>query len=243
MSIPTSPWDLDLMVPWCVDGFFWIFLAELPLPNAKVKVTAIWRWFLLVGVKAGQAAKGPPNINPLGIPTLLNLNQITTCLDRHFVPHSKRDVSQTFRVHSVLENLKIGPTSQQLVPLHKTYESSWNRWCCWCSGQQIDLLSSSINDIIFLTVFNGGLEYHILNVFRFAISSTHLKIDGFSVGQYLYQHTWNVDVKYIISLEKTALCHLKYLKKLAMQINRHEHFFPVLTKIKNSVPWNVIDNI
>lgn len=160
-----------------------------------------------------------------------------------FVPHSKRDVSQTLRVHSVLENLNIGPTSQQLVPLHKTYESSWNRWCRWCSGRQIDLLSSSINDIIFLTVFNGGLEHHILNVFCSAISSTHSKIDGFSVGQHPYQHTWNVDVKYIISLEKTALCHLKYLKKLAMQINRHEHFFTVLTKIKNSVPWDVIDNI
>ena len=71
---------------------------------------------------------------------------------------------------------------------HKTYESSWNRWCRWCSGWQIDPLSSSISGIlVFLTeVFNEGLAYRSLNVLRSAISSTHPKLDGFSVGQHPY---------------------------------------------------------
>ena len=71
---------------------------------------------------------------------------------------------------------------------HKTYESSWNRWCRCCSGQQIDPFSSSINDIlIFLTeVFNKGLAYRSINVLRSAISSTHPKIDGYSIGQHPY---------------------------------------------------------
>ena len=52
------------------------------------------------------------SINPLGIPTLLNLSQITKGLIQKtgfFVPLTRRDVSQTPRVHSVLENPNIGP--------------------------------------------------------------------------------------------------------------------------------------
>ena len=114
---------------------------------------------------------------------------------------------------------------------HKTYESSWNRWCRWCSRRKVDPLSSSISDIlIFLTeVFNEGLAYRSLNVLRSALSSTHPKIDGFSVGQHpyvtrllkgalnkrppkpRYSHTWNVDVmiNYIISLGKNSTLSLK----------------------------------
>ena len=53
------------------------------------------------------------SINPLGIPTLLNLSQITKGLVQKtgfFVLLTRRDVSQTFRVHNVLENPNIGPT-------------------------------------------------------------------------------------------------------------------------------------
>ena len=53
------------------------------------------------------------NINPLDIQTLLNLSQITKGLVQKtgfFVPLTRRDVSQTFRVHNVLENPNIGPT-------------------------------------------------------------------------------------------------------------------------------------
>ena len=115
----------------------------------------------------------------------------------------------------------------------KTYESSWNRWCRWCAGWQLDPLSSSLSDIlVFLTeAFNEGLAYRSLNVLRSAISSTHPKLDGFSVGQHpyvtrllkgalnkrppkpRYSHTWNVDVmiKYMISLGKNRTLSLKVI--------------------------------
>ena len=125
-------------------------------------------------------------------------------------------------------------SSQQLAPPHgKTYESSRNRWCRWCSRRQIDPLSSSLSDIlIFLTEgFNEGLAYRSLNVLRSAISSTHPKLDGFSMGQHpyvtrllkgalnkrlpkpRYSHTWNVDVmiKYMISLGKNRTLLLKVI--------------------------------
>ena len=114
---------------------------------------------------------------------------------------------------------------------HKAYESIWNCWCRWCSGRKIDPISSSISDIlIFLTeVFNEGLAYRSLNVLRSALSSTHPKMDGFSVGQHpyvtrllkgalnkrppkpRYSHTWNVDIKikYMMSLGKNNTLSLK----------------------------------
>lgn len=140
---------------------------------------------------------------------------------------------QRFQAEGIPTNVADLLIAATRTSTHKTYESSWNRWCRWCSGRQIDPLSSSINDIlIFLTeVFNEGLAYRSLNVIRSAISSTHPKIDGFSVGQHpyvtrllkgvlnkrppkpRYSHTWNVDVmiKYMISLGKNSTLALKVL--------------------------------
>ena len=138
---------------------------------------------------------------------------------------------QRFQAEGIPTNVADLLIAATRTSTHKTYESSWNRWCRWCSGRQIDPLSSSISDIlIFLTeVFNEGLAYRSLNVLRSAISSTHPKIDGFSVGQHpyvtrllkgalnkrppkpRYSHTWNVDVmiKYMISLGKNSTLSLK----------------------------------
>ena len=127
---------------------------------------------------------------------------------------------QCFQAEGIPTNVADLLIAATRTSTHKTYEFSWNRWCRWCSGRQVDPLSSSISDIlIFLTeVFNEGLAYRSLNALRSAISSTHPKINGFSVRQHpyvtmllkgalnkrspklRYSHTWNVDVmiKYII---------------------------------------------
>ena len=145
------------------------------------------------------------------------------------IPH----LYQRFQAEGIPSNVADLLIAATRTSTHKTYESSWNRWCRWCSGRQIDPLSSSISDIlIFLTdVFNEGLAYRSLNVLRSAISSTHPKIDGFSVGQHpyvtrllkgalnkrppkpRYSHTWNVDImiKYIISLGKNSTLSLKVI--------------------------------
>lgn len=145
------------------------------------------------------------------------------------IPH----LYQRFQAEGIPSNVADLLIAATRTSTHKTYESSWNRWCRWCSGRQIDPFSSSISDIlIFLTdVFNEGLAYRSLNVLRSAISSTHPKIDGFSVGQHpyvtrllkgalnkrppkpRYSHTWNVDImiKYIISLGKNSTLSLKVI--------------------------------
>lgn len=140
---------------------------------------------------------------------------------------------QRFRAEGIPTNVADLLIAATRSSTHKTYESSWNRWCRWCSGRQIDPLSSSLSDIlVFLTeAFNEGLAYRSLNVLRSAISSTHPKLDGFSVGQHpyvnrllkgalnkrppkpRYSHTWNVDVmiKYMISLGKNRTLSLKVI--------------------------------
>ncbi|KXJ07709.1 hypothetical protein AC249_AIPGENE19166, partial [Exaiptasia diaphana] len=115
----------------------------------------------------------------------------------------------------------------------RTYESSWKRWCGWCSKRKINPVSASINEILsFLTeTFNSGTAYRTLNVLRSAISSTHPKIDRYLVGQHpyvihllkgalqtrppqpRYTHTWDVNLvlNYILSLKKNKLLKLKEL--------------------------------
>jgi len=115
-------------------------LAELPLPNAKSwlfiddfpslasKQAELSRGLSknlaqTTGKSFSRCSNSPSlkadieetpltSINPLGIPTLLNLSQITKGLVQKtgfFVPLPRRDVSQTPRVHSVLENPNMGP--------------------------------------------------------------------------------------------------------------------------------------
>ena len=126
-------------------------------------------------------------------------------------------------------------SSQQLVPPHtKPMSLAGTVGAAGVLDGKLILfrpVDPSISDIlIFLTeVFNEGLAYRSLNVLRSAISSTHPKINGFSVGQHPYVtrllkgalnkrppkpryfHTWNVDVmiKYIISLGKNSTLSLK----------------------------------
>ena len=70
----------------------------------------------------------------------------------------------------------------------KTYESSWRRWCGWCSKRKVNPLSSTLANILsfFADCFKEGLQYRTLNVLRSALSSIHPKIDNFCVGQHPY---------------------------------------------------------
>ena len=70
----------------------------------------------------------------------------------------------------------------------KTYESSWRRWCGWCSEREVNPLSATLANILsfFAGCFKEGLQYRTLNVLRSALSSIHPKTDNFWVGQHPY---------------------------------------------------------
>ena len=99
---------------------------------------------------------------------------------------------------------------------HKTYESSWNRWCRWHSGQNWSSFVINKWHSNFLTeVLNEGLSYRSLNVLRSAPFFQWVRILTLLTELFKgalnkrppkpkYSHTWNVDVmiKYMISLGK-----------------------------------------
>lgn len=66
------------------------------------------------------------------------------------------------------------------------YTSVWRKWERWCADRGVCPLLSDISDILsFLTQeYSGGKQYRSLNCYRSAISSTHLSVDGFPVGQH-----------------------------------------------------------
>ena len=67
----------------------------------------------------------------------------------------------------------------------KTYES---QWASWCGARGIDPVSCPIDVVNFLAeMLSQGYQYtqcRSLNAYRSAISSVHVKADGYDVGQH-----------------------------------------------------------
>ena len=68
----------------------------------------------------------------------------------------------------------------------KSYNCSWTIWSRWCDKRQSNPILCPINEIlIFLAEkYSEGKEYRTINVFRSAISSTHIHIHNKPVGQH-----------------------------------------------------------
>ena len=68
----------------------------------------------------------------------------------------------------------------------KVYQTAWRRWVHWCDRRKVDPCSTSIGNIAnFLTgIFGEGKSHSTLNTYRSAISMSHDKVDGASVGQH-----------------------------------------------------------
>ena len=64
--------------------------------------------------------------------------------------------------------------------------SSFSKWSSWCQQRGRDPLSGPIEDVVnFLAaLYSEGYQYQSLNAYRSAISSTHEKVDGISVGSH-----------------------------------------------------------
>ena len=102
------------------------------------------------------------------------------------------------------------------------YNSSWNKWHCWCVERGLDPFQSTLESIVnFLSeLLDSGLEYSTINGYRSSISAFHKEIDGSKIGQHpiikqfmagafnmkppqpRYNDTWDVDkvLDYIRSL-------------------------------------------
>lgn len=119
------------------------------------------------------------------------------------------------------------------------YNSAWRKWESWCKQRGAHPFSTDVSSILgFLAdQFGEGKQYRSLNCYRSALSSTHLPVEGFPVGQHplvvrllkgaynqrppkpRYSHTWDVTqmLSYLSGLGSNESLSLKMLtQKLAM---------------------------
>ena len=66
------------------------------------------------------------------------------------------------------------------------YKSAWSKWSSWCAEKQEDPVSCDISCFLeFLSeLFDSGLQYRTINVYRSAISASHLSVEGSSIGSH-----------------------------------------------------------
>ena len=66
------------------------------------------------------------------------------------------------------------------------YGSAWAKWSSWCVQRQEDPISCNLNRFLeFLAeLFDAGLQYRTINVYRSAISVLHLPVDGCLLGSH-----------------------------------------------------------
>ena len=95
---------------------------------------------------------------------------------------------------------------------NSNYKSFWRKWEEWCRSRNVHPFSSGISEVLDFIAdqFEAGRQYRSLNGYRSAISSCHLPVDWFAVGQHplvsrllkgvfnlhpaqqKYSHTWEV---------------------------------------------------
>ena len=69
----------------------------------------------------------------------------------------------------------------------RQYECAWRSWSGWCDSWQINYFSTSIKNILtYLThlFHEKGLQYRTINVYRSAISTLHIPVDGVVIGKH-----------------------------------------------------------
>lgn len=66
------------------------------------------------------------------------------------------------------------------------YNSAWRKWERWCKQRGMHPFAADVSSIRgFLSdQFEEGRQYRSLNCYRSALSSTHLPVEGFPVGQH-----------------------------------------------------------
>ena len=74
------------------------------------------------------------------------------------------------------------------------YESAWKAWNSWCSEQEINPFSTTLENILeFLAdLFHKGFKFHTLGVYRSAISSNHETVHGFVIGKHPMMAKWSI---------------------------------------------------
>ena len=76
-------------------------------------------------------------------------------------------------------------TKSRSLGTRNSYDSAWKKFCGWCSGKEIDPIQCHITFILdFLgELFDKGLQYRTINVYRSSISAYHHHWQNKPVGE------------------------------------------------------------
>ena len=169
-----------------------------------------------------------------------SISQLRLSSVEHSVPTCRMEgLRQRFRSREIPVNAISLIMSSWRSKTNANYNSAWKKWEVWCKQRGAHPFSADVSSILgFLAdQFEDGKQYRSLNCYRSALSSTHLPIEGFPIGQHplvvrlmkgaynqrppkpRYDHTWDVTqmLTYLRSLGSNEGMSLKLLtQKLTM---------------------------
>ena len=152
---------------------------------------------------------------------------------RHNAPISRVGWRQSGKLSNAATDLVLSSWRDKST---RSYNSSFSKWARWCAERERNPISGPISDVAnFLAdLFEEGYQYRSINVYRSSISTTHDKVDGYSVGQHptvtrlmrgvfnkrpplsKYSYTWDVHkgTSYISNLDDDKV----FLKLLSLKL-------------------------
>ena len=110
---------------------------------------------------------------------------------REFAPETSH-ISRVAAVRRCLGQFKLSPRVSDIIMSswrsgsQAQYKRAWSKWSSWCAEKQEDSVSCDISCFLeFLSeLFDSGLQYRTINVYRSAISASHLSVEGSSIGSH-----------------------------------------------------------
>ena len=186
-------------------------------------------WYpVILSLLVGQPLLLPRRLDLLRLPGTKKIHPL--CLQKNFRLAAWPISGQSSQRKDFLREFQISFWRKKTA---SQYESAWKAWSGWCSEQEINQFSTTLENILeFLAdLFYKGFKFRTLGVYRSAISSNHETVDGFVIGRHpmmakfmkgvfslrppepKYFVTW--DVRQVLDFLKLGLqrrvCHLSSL--------------------------------
>ena len=118
---------------------------------------------------AKKSHEGTPPLNKEQVSSFSGISSVRKQLQEHVFSKSASEIMLQARRSSTT----------------RAYKTPWEKWVLWCNGRQANPFEAPVELIVeFLTeLYQQGLEYRTINVYRSAISAYHTLINGTPVGQ------------------------------------------------------------
>ena len=133
-----------------------------------------------------------PSVNAVRLPSIASecFGSVDTTILPREAPAETSDSGHVATVRRCLSKFSLPSRVSEIVMsswrsnTQAQYGSVWAKWSSWCVQQQDDPISCNLNHFLeFLAeLFDAGLQYRTINVYRSAISVSHLPVDGCLLG-------------------------------------------------------------